>query len=763
MKSWTEEVHSLTAGRTPRSVLLRWGFARTEEVPDLYGRVSSFFLEQFALETAVTGAPHSVGFIVPSGGKELAKHLSLALLVADFAHRKGNSDDGLNHGLVEGDVLLVSQKTYQAERLISNYQVGDVSLSDYWNVTRGEPEQGDDERPRLSVVNPGWIQSHDEIPDSFYAVIFDGANPRALPHLERTIEKANAPLRALVSPALGKYRLDRLKDLGIDLWLWDEESKHTAAEALDQSEWSFPSPSPQVKISPVGNENVDFYLEYAHRHLMNMIGEEHSSLSHLWILYNYLRRLTVPILELDKKRRNLFRTRPLSQQLEDLPSAVSGSAILETNWPEVTGALQSAYEELKQYTRPPKQEALVERVQAYLEEDATPVRIVLPTKHESELLVAQIEEQIEGLAPAIQSGEVQFVTESRRENLPNDGVDVVPGYRTGRFRHLSAIPGSTINVLAYPHEVEITRRVLDSLEKGLETVSKNESRSSFLKSIGLAPGGSTRVDPAISIRIEVSGEVQGEGQQARIDDHEQEYALDDIIPDLSISHSDTTDAAPGSGDETRTETAEVTVYFEDGSLRNYSQGRMVSVWYEEDIQRVRTENLMVGQRVIVFVDEAYSDLYERFLETISQRRSTDHETALQTWRYLKQEALSGHASVQELYRVLDRKGLSVGDNAVRSWYDTGPNRTIAPIDREDFALLARHAKPDLSNEAIDTLYGFIKSERQTRRNAGRWLKKLLRNAASAQSVPSIDGIEADMTELYDAIDLRTIVEMEKPE
>jgi hypothetical protein len=301
------------------------------------------------------------------------------------------------------------------------------------------------------------------------------------------------------------------------------------------------------------------------------------------------------------------------------------------------------------------------------------------------------------------------------------------------------------------------------LEKGLETVSKNESRSSFLKSIGLAPGGSTRVDPAISIRIEVSGEVQGEGQQARIDDHEQEYALDDIIPDLSISHSDTTDAAPGSGDETRTETAEVTVYFEDGSLRNYSQGRMVSVWYEEDIQRVRTENLMVGQRVIVFVDEAYSDLYERFLETISQRRSTDHETALQTWRYLKQEALSGHASAQELYRVLNRKGLSVGDNAVRTWYDTGPNRTIAPIDREDFALLARHAKPDLSDEAIDTLYGFIKSERQTRRNAGRWLKKLLRNAATAQSVPSIDGVEADMTELYDAIDLRTIVEMEKPE
>lgn len=765
MASWTERVRDLMGSRSPQEALLQWTFAQsTDEVPEPYGRVSAFFLDQFALETTCTGVPHSIGFIVPSGGKRLARHLALSLLIGDFAHQKAGSEGGRKNGIVEGDVLLVSQKTHTAERLISNYPIGDYSLSDFWNVTRGLPDQESGVRPQLSVVNPGWIKEKREIPDLFYSVIFDGTHPRIIPNLESIVGKANARLKVLVAPALGSYRTNNLKESGIDLWLWDEETKDVAASSLDLSEWSFPDPSPSVRVTPVENEEVDFYLEYAHNHLMEMIEEEHSLLARPWILYNYLRRLTVPILDLDKARRELFHARPISKLLEELPNSVDGSAILETNWPEVVGALQSAYEKLKQYTRPPKQDALIERVQEYLGQDAGPVRIVLPTKHEARLLSTQLSQHIDGLASAIQDGALQFVRESRRESLSNEGVDIIPGYRTGRFRHLSAIPGSNIDMLALPHEVDAGKRVLGSLKSGLESTSRSENRSSFLTSIGLSPHDTTEVDPATSIQVKVSSGTSGEGKQAKLGDpSEEEITLDEIIPSLNTSHSEIEDAVSSDGDETRDDRGvQVAVRFEDGSRRSYPPGRMVSVWYEEDIQRVSAQDLMVGQRTIVFVDEAYSDLYERFLETISQHRSNNHETALQTWRYLKQEALSGHSSVQELYQSLNAQGLSVEKHAVASWYDTGPNGTIAPRKRDDLAVLVRHAKPDLSDQAIDTLFGFIKSERQTRRNAGRWLKKLLRNAASTQSAPSLDGIEADMTELYDATGIRTIAELEKP-
>jgi hypothetical protein len=752
--------------RSPQEALLQWTFAQSaDEVPEPYGRVSAFLLDQFALETTYTGVPHSIGFMVPSGGKRLARHLALSLLIADFAHQKAGSEGERKNGIVEGDVLLVSQKTHSAERLISNYPIGDYSISDFWNVTRGLPDQESGERPQLSVVNPGWIQEKREIPASFYSVIIDGTHPRIIPHLESITEKARTRLKVLVTPALGSYRINSLEESGIDFWLWDEETKDVAASSLNLSEWSFPNPSPSLRVTPVENEEVDFYLEYAHNHLLEMIGEEHSLLARPWILYNYLRRLTVPILDLDKARRELFRTRPISKLLDELPNSVDGSAILETNWPEVVGALQSAYEKLKQYTRPPKQDALIERVQEYLGQDAGPVRIVLPTKHEARLLSTQLSQHIDGLGSAIQDGALQFVRESRRESLTNEGIDIIPGHRTGRFRHLSAIPGSNIDMLALPHEVEASKRVLGSLESGLEATSKSESRESFLTGIGLLPHDTTEVDPATSIQVEISSGASGEGKQAKLSGHteEEEVTLDEIIPSLNTSHSEIEDAVSNNGNEPRDDRGgQVAIRFEDGSRRSYPPGRMISVWYEEDIRRVSAQDLMVGQRVIVFVDEAYSDLYERFLETISQQRSNNHETALQTWRYLKQEALSGHSSVQELYQSLNAQGLSVEKHAVATWYDTGPNGTIAPRKRDDFAVLVRHAKPDFSDQSIDTLFGFIKSERQTRRNAGRWLKKLLRNAASTQSAPSLDGIEADMAELYDAIDIRTIAELEKP-
>lgn len=765
MASWTKEVRALMSGRTPQEALLRWRFAHaTDEVPEPYGRISAFFLDQFALETVSTGVPHSIGFIVPSGGKKLARHLALSLLVADFAHQKAGSENGRNNRIVEGDVLLVSQKTHTAKRLISIYPIGDSSLSDFWNVTRGLPDQKSGGRPQLSVVNPGWIQEKREIPDSFHSVIVDGTHPRIIPHLENIVEKTKARLKVLVAPALGSYRINSLEESGVDFWLWDEEAKDVAASSLDLSEWSFPDPPPSVRVTPVENEDVDFYLEYAHDHLMKMVGEEHRLLARPWILYNYLRRLTVPILELDKARRRLYRTRPISKLVEELPNSIDGSAILETHWPEVVGALQSAYDKLKQYTCPPKQDVLIERVREYLGQEDGPVRIVLPTKHEARLLSTQLSEHIDGIGFAIQDGALQLVRESRRESLSNEGIDIIPGHRTGRFRHLSAIPGSNIDVLALPHEVEASKRVLGSLRSGLEDTSQSENRNSFLTSIGLSPHNATEVDPATSIQVEVSSGASGEGKQAKLSDSTgEEITLDEIIPSLNTSHSEVEDAVSSKGSETHDDRGDqVAVRFEDGSQRSYPPGRVISVWYEEDIQRVSAEDLMVGQRVIVFVDEAYSDLYERFLETISQQRFDSHETALQTWRYLKQEALSRHSSVQELYKSLSAQGLSVEKHAVGSWYDTGSNVTLAPHGRDDFAVLARHAKPDLSDDAIDTLFGFIKSERQTRRNAGRWLKKLLRNAASTQSVPSLDGIEADMTELYDAIDIRTITKLEKP-
>jgi hypothetical protein len=451
MVSWTKKVRA-PDGRTPQEVLLSWRFAQSaDEVPEPYGRIGAFFLDQFALETIKAEAPHSIGFIVPSGGKKLARHLALSLLVADFAHQEVDSGHGRKYGIVEGDVLLVSQKTHSAQRLISNYPIGSYSLSDFWNVTRGLPDQESGERPRLSVVNPGWVQEKSEIPDLFHSVIVDGSHPRIIPHLESIVGKARARLKVLVAPALGSYRINSLEESGVNFWLWDEESKDVAASSLDLSEWSFPDPSPSVRVTPVENEDVNFYLKYAHDHLMEMVGEEHSLLARPWTLYNYLRRLTVPILEMDKARRELFRTRPISKLVEELPNSIEGSATLETHWPEVVEALQSAYDRLKQYTRPPKQDALIERVQEYLGQDADAVRIVLPTKHEARLLSSQLSEHVDGLATAIQDGVLQFVREARRDSLSTEGIDIIPGYRTGRFRHLSAIPGSNIDMLALPH------------------------------------------------------------------------------------------------------------------------------------------------------------------------------------------------------------------------------------------------------------------------------------------------------------------------
>ena len=144
-----------------------------------------------------------------------------------------------------------------------------------------------------------------------------------------------------------------------------------------------------------------------------------------WAVYHRLRQLLPPLLDVEEERRRAYRTLPLRGRLaqlaeQDPRAAGSLGAYLDVNWPELVEALETAYRLLLRRAEPAKFYGLATVVTEHLEGSGaanalegasdSSLRVVVPTEHEANLLLALMGDLVNGWTEALQDGTVTLST-----------------------------------------------------------------------------------------------------------------------------------------------------------------------------------------------------------------------------------------------------------------------------------------------------------------------------------------------------------------
>src|SRR5258708_7706503 len=149
------------------------------------------------------------------------------------------------------------------------------------------------------------------------------------------------------------------------------------------------------------------------------------------------------------------------------------------------------------------------------------------------------------------------------------------------------------------------------------------------------------------------------------------------------------------------------------------------------------------------------------LEAIREQRDFGAKLALELWGYAKPAALTKYGGNRtRLHRALEANGLSVEYQAVVGWYRTGKEEILAPLQREDFEILARASGIYSDPTRIAATFNCIQHERSVRRTCGKQLSKLLSQLAAGKhyeaALKSADAIGTALEQVAAAVSLREV-------
>src|SRR5271157_514314 len=755
------------------------------------------------------GQKRRLVFMLPNATQSLGRYLAVSLLLADFVHRQGFGVPSNEKGrLIPGDLLLITQHIRECVSILREvairYGTETLPLTKFWPIeVLSQYSSPIDDKPRVFVANPGWASTLGDR-RQFGTVVIDFSHPRTGDHLDSLLKQPSidaAPVQILIVPPCEQARLDRFNEKGRDAclaWAWDPAAVD-ALEMLIEPNRSMGRAGGAERLLWLSDDNeVDQTLAGLHEVLVGAMrvggGRVPSPLLEAWSVYHRFRQLAVPLVHLEEARSKVYRTVTLKERIAALelssPNA-SGplGSYLDARWPQITVTLAKLYELFIGRKDSAKFYTLACAVQGVLENDSAdrqdePIRIVVPTAHERNMLATQLADIVDGLSVALQAGRVLFATVREEPRLVAEGSccpSIILGFRTSDTRYLDVYPCVPIHVVAYPFEAEIDEAIQARIHSTIERLQENAPRMGVLRALclpvsdrprpGQLDGADIRDRSPRSKRPQISRRVETRTVQLMT----RRFQADEIVEPLDVARlagmtwTDEIVISTSADDDGKDSAPRGPVEFVEilnatGERIRYPVSRLVDVYHPatEMKERIPAADLRPGMLMIVLVDDYYEDVFERLLEAIREERDLKASMALDLWQCAKQAALSKHAGKRRrLFEALVSAGLRVKYEAVVGWFNGGEDEIIAPLDEDDFAALARESGLYSDPALMQMTFACIRTERTLRRQCGRILGRLLSQIAAGQhyeeAIRSAKAIGTPLEQVAAAVSVREVV------
>lgn len=717
-----------------------WGIARDNLIDDaLLRRIYPRSFDAYARLSSVLGRrawERSRRLILMDSARPspLPQALAVGLLVADFFHREKYYSPYL-----KGNLLIVTRQVGQLRERLREFRLGEAgdSLERFWEIRTLSRYQPPGSRPAIYLANPGWPLEH-----PFAAVIVDATDPRALACLE------DPPFShyLAVTPPLDEATLARL---GASAVLWDETAKGWVDREFNGREHpEHPASSPPYRwVEVIEDAELDKVLWAAYQQLAEAQATFGGffPLRQAWGLFHQLRTLSVPLYRLESLRKDGGRP-TLRDRLASLEPEAPSHPVQRLLWQRVLDRLSEAYEALHQRDLPPKFFALVE----WLEQCNAERRscwVVATTRAEATLL--------QSLCMAVSprqlfmgfggSAEVLWSNEEERRAAQGLGPErLLLGYRSASQRYLD-LGSAKIAVLAYPFEARIESYLYEQRQRWLEHLVT--ARGQVLHSLGLKPPSPPDLPAA---RLEFS---------RRTAVVQPLNVLTEEAPQLDLHALAEYQANPRAVGNRGPTAEEMEVELEGGLILYLPRTRLVTLFVPGQGHAEKpAQQLQPGDRMIIFVDGVYDDLFERISEALQPLVRVEERLYLELWEAAKRTLQAQYPNLAELHRELARRGLERDPTTVRSWFTQG--QTLAPQQYDDFLLLTGiMGLPETLKRP--QLWQAIENHRTRHRQLGRLLHRVLESIVSGSgyegSLREARQQGISLEELLSAVDVRRVV------
>lgn len=703
---------------------------------------------------------------LPTPSARLAAGVVAGLLVSDLVAYKADQ-----RRVLKGDVLFITRHIGIGRSTLADVSLERVALAEIWSVqsaNQAEKVEGRG-RPRLFVSPPSKGRL---LPDGIHlaATVVDASHPLTLERLDILLNSApvvDADTIVLIVP-LG-YDYSPFVDDSWLRWTWDWDSinqlSHPQREVDERTVKTSWSRTLLVCEDPKLDETlgkVRTKLSLLSKYVSYPPGE----LLRAWGIYHRLANLAVPLGEYEDAAYHNHYARPLRHVIKSLqesrPSvqaATAGQALWASEWSSLVDLLAEAYELLKGDAST-KFWALVylleEHVQAGFK---SPLLVVTPTDMEASILLRNLRHFQEDLPRYLHPDGLSFIKPKSLAEAPYptcsaSSIPLLLGPLTSRWRYLNATLLNT-TLLVYPHQVGLAQREIEAIVSSILSKASHESQLETLM----------RIRPAAQISREVHrAEVIGEETVTlpvlvdirEVEDvperkHRELNTSVELSPNWAWDEEDITFIPPvqirHKEDDATLETQEglITLFLSDNTLvvtppeQTFDVFRFVT----EELVEVNAAHIEEGDLLIIVDDGNYANLFERSVEALEAAtpRYARLSTWLSIWELVKEDALQAcDGDYSKLHQELIRRGISISEQAVRSWYAD----IMAPRETEAvFAMIELSGiKAAKSHERqIRNAIGHI---RGMRRAIGRRIQRLIKQSAVE---PTIAGRFANAIDL----------------
>jgi len=713
-------------------------------------------------------------FLVPGATASTARHVTAGLLIGNYAHTNGA---GILPGadvraLFRGDIVLITQAVTQSKVDLERLAIGSQLLADIWEVaslTRYAAPRTKTDKPRMYLANPGWFLEN-TMARRFGAVIIDASHPRTLSSLQSLVDAARGCTSNcfVVVPPLPRYMLTKCgyPDKAA-VWLWDPQAMLDAERVVENMNPEALNNPPRELWICDSDPEADKALSEAFDLMSNASklanGRYYPGLPQAWSILNRLRQLTAPLVQLEQVAAESW-AGGLSKRVHDLQEVTGhGDAVWDTTWPGIRDSVGSVYQLFLKREEPAKFWALAARISDLLAAGPEPIRVVVPTASDRELLVPMLEATVDRISNALAEGRLEIATGGEEARLIANGRPartLLTGQRPSVSRYLDIFPGRTVEEFIYPFEQDIEATSLTRLYNGVEELQAQDVRLTLLSKLGLNPASAATAN-GVACRQLIFIRRGQDHSISLVANAQVDGKLDlDQLAGANIS-TERPGSQSGSQQDSRAGTGVEVTFVRGGSARYYPN-ETVDVYFDatDEMQRKPAATLRRGWQIITFVDGRYDSLFRRIAEAVQQRLPPSEQIALKLWEEAKVSLSQKYPSKTVLHEHLAAVGLTSNYYAMVAWFRDDNSEVLAPQQYEDFVVVAKATGAYLSVGLMRHTFDCIQRERGRNRAAGRALKKLLRAIKSGEGYEdAIDGarsIDASLSDALAAVELLEI-------
>jgi hypothetical protein len=393
-----------------------------------------------------------------------------------------------------------------------------------------------------------------------------------------------------------------------------------------------------------------------------------------------------------------------------------------------------------------------------LKEGVGPVRIVVPTEAEAQLLADLLQAVVDDYGVASAAGRVDVITASEEALLIAEGRlsrTILLCSRPPQTQHLNLYPSEAVEQIAYPCEAAYISAALERQHFDAMAL-QGEHRQSLLKTLSLeivATVGKDQTPRSATASKRVDGKPV---QISRSSDFSTDLDFDALIDGPEDSEGLWTTGA----EAVSLSGTYVKVTFDNGLSERYPTEHSMDVWYpeSEETHRIPVSNLVSGMRVIRFVDGRYDSLFERTNESIKARLPTRERYDLKLWEKVKKGLMGRYKNRKQLHADLESKGLAVTYETFASWFRGDDAK--APQRFEEFAFVANCSGAFLDEKHSQEVFASIQRSRGRRRTIGRKLHAVLRalwcKQGFEEALDQLRKVSPDLADVSAAVDVSTV-------